>query len=116
VLRNLLTNALKYGGDNVSVELGRSEDFARATVIDDGPGVPPESAELIFLSYERAHGEESHPGSVGIGLSISRELARLMGGDLEYRRSAGRTHFDFTVPLLVEDTADVAQAEAAFSR
>jgi PAS domain S-box-containing protein len=116
VLRNLLTNALKYGGDNVSVELGRSEDFARATVIDDGPGVPPESAELIFLSYERAHGEESHPGSVGIGLSISRELARLMGGDLEYRRSAGRTHFDFTVPLLVDDTADVAQAEAAFSR
>jgi PAS domain S-box-containing protein len=116
VLRNLLTNALKYGGDNVSVELGRSEDFAWATVIDDGPGVPPESAELIFLSYERAHGEESHPGSVGIGLSISRELARLMGGDLEYRRSAGRTHFDFTVPLLVDDTADVAQAEAAFSR
>ncbi len=116
VLRNLLTNALKYGGDNVSVELGRSEEFARATVVDDGPGVPPESAELIFHSYERAHGEESHPGSVGIGLSISRELAKLMGGDLEYRRSGGKTHFDFTVPMLVEDRAEVVQAEAALSR
>ncbi len=117
VLRNLLTNALKYGGDNISVELEKSEGFARATVIDDGPGVPPESGELIFHSYERAHGAESHPGSVGIGLSISRELARLMGGDLEYRRSDGKTHFDFTVPLLVEDRAgDLAEAEAALFR
>ncbi len=114
ILRNLLTNALKYGGDHVTVNLDTSSDFARATVIDDGPGVPPESTELIFHSYERAHAKESHPGSVGIGLSISRELARQMGGDLEYRRHDGRTHFDLMLPLMRDQTeSEGVQAEVA---
>lgn len=103
VLRNLLTNAIKYGGEHVSVELGTVDGMARASVIDDGPGVPEDMKERIFRSYERAHGSETHPSSVGIGLSISRELARRMGGDVQYRRKEGRTHFDFTVPLLVEE-------------
>lgn len=105
ILRNLLTNALKYGGDHVMVRLDTNGDFARAIVIDDGPGVPPESSELIFRSYERAHAKELHPGSVGIGLSISRELARQMGGDLQYRRSHGRTHFELTLPLMTEESS-----------
>lgn len=116
ILRNLLTNALKYGGDRVMVNLDTSGEFARATVIDDGPGVPPESSEQIFRSYERAHAKESHPGSVGIGLSISRELARQMGGDLEYLRRDGRTHFELTLPLMREQTgSENAPAEVAIS-
>lgn len=99
ILRNLLTNAVKYGGDDVRVDLDQIDGFARAVVSDDGPGVPEGLEEKIFKSYERAHSKETHPGSVGIGLSISRELARQMGGDLVYRHLDGRTRFELTVPL-----------------
>ena len=99
ILRNLLTNARKYGGDDIEVELDSVLGYARATVSDDGPGVPPEFADLIFGSYQRAHSDETHPGSVGIGLSISRGLAQQMGGDLVYRREDGRTRFELTLPI-----------------
>jgi two-component system, sensor histidine kinase len=99
IVRNLLTNAVKYGGDDIRVDLDAQPGLARATVSDDGEGVPHGSEEKIFVSYQRVHSIESHPNSVGIGLSISRELARAMGGDLVYRRDNGRTRFELTLPL-----------------
>lgn len=93
ILRNLLTNAERYGGDEVSVTVSRSESRVNVDVADNGEGLPPEDWERIFQPYESAHITTGRPGSVGIGLAISRQLAELMGGTLEYRFENGRSLF-----------------------
>lgn len=94
IIRNLLTNARNYGGDEVHVELDDHEGMARASIVDNGPGVPEGRAQSIFERSER--GSEA---SVGIGLPISRELARHMGGDLRYVRVAGLTRFELLLAI-----------------
>ena len=99
IVRNLLTNAQRYGGDTIRVELARGNDRAILRVIDDGVGVPEGDRERIFEPYASAHGANAHAGSIGLGLAISRELARLMGGDLTYRYQDGESVFEFTLPV-----------------
>jgi PAS domain S-box-containing protein len=85
ILRNLLTNASKYGGPNVKVTAISDGSTVRVQVSDDGPGVPLEDRNRIFDPYFRALGDRAMPGSLGLGLPVSRRLARLLGGDLTYR-------------------------------
>lgn len=96
VIRNLLTNAVRYGGGNVDVTVSAGPDSVVLTVSDDGDGVPDSDVERIFEPYVRSR--VVAPGSVGIGLSVSRNLAALMGGTLEYGRRNGRTEFSLTLP------------------
>ena len=99
VLRNLVVNAHRYGGDSIRVEVGRAVEAAYARVVDDGPGVSPDLSERIFEPYVRTWDSPSQPASVGLGLTISRRLARLMGGDVTYCHSGGETTFELTVPV-----------------
>lgn len=85
ILRNLVVNALRYGGPTVVVRTHREGDYVHLEVADDGEGVPEELRERIFQPFERAHRPETQPSSVGLGLTVSRWLARRMGGDLTYR-------------------------------
>ena len=94
ILRNLLTNADRYGGDDVRVELFAGNRYVVVAVVDDGPGVPPGFEESIFHPYQSAHAVSTQPSSVGLGLAVSRRLARLMGGDLHYSRRDDRTRFE----------------------
>lgn len=99
VVRNLLTNATRYGGENIWIELEDRKDKLVITVVDDGEGVPELLKSRIFEAYERGH--DSHatlPGSVGLGLAVSRRLATLMGGSLDYRRVDGQTRFELILP------------------
>ena len=98
VLRNLLTNATRYGGDQVWIEVDNNSEFAILRVCDNGSGVPEEMAASIFEPYRSAHEARVQPGSVGLGLAVSRTIARLMGGDLRYARSDGRTIFTLVLP------------------
>lgn len=98
ILRNLLTNAERYGGPDVSIGVGTSEGMVRVDVVDDGPALPPGEWERIFEPYHRAHETPGQPGSVGIGLAISRQLAELMGGGLEYHFEEGGSTFRLTLP------------------
>jgi signal transduction histidine kinase len=98
VLRNLVSNALKYGGTNVTVRVGYESDVAFVRVEDDGEGVEPEERETIFEPYRRAHDAPGLTASMGLGLAISRQLARLMGGDLTYTRKSSRTVFTLSMP------------------
>jgi signal transduction histidine kinase len=98
IVRNLITNALRYGGPHSWVEIARREDQVEVRVCDDGEGVPPESLEEIFQPYGRGSGGQANPQSVGLGLSVSLQLARLMGGDLVYRRVDGHTCFVVSLP------------------
>jgi signal transduction histidine kinase len=93
ILRNLLTNAERYGGPEVSVTVSAEAGTIVIDVADDGPGLPPAEWERIFEAYHRAHEAPGQPESVGIGLAISRQLAELMGGSLHYFCTADRSVF-----------------------
>jgi signal transduction histidine kinase len=99
IVRNLITNAERYGGDKAWIELRhQGPDRVVIAVVDDGDGVPEGAEEAIFGAYERAHNAVGQPSSVGLGLAVSRRLAQLMGGDLLYRREHGLSIFELILP------------------
>jgi len=98
ILRNLLINADRYGGERVSVEIHRGSDSWVLEIRDDGDGIPASQRSFIFEPYHRAHRAEGTTESVGLGLTVSLQLARLMGGDLEYEYRDGESVFSLTLP------------------
>ncbi len=99
ILRNLISNAQRYGGHRIHVATHVDASYAHLRVSDNGDGIPESDQERIFAPYESAHESGTQPGSLGLGLAISRSLARLMGGDLSYTRNDGWTTFDLALPL-----------------
>lgn len=98
ILRNLLTNAIRYGGDEVKVVTRRTGDNSiDILVCDDGPALDPDEAERIFESYERGSGLLDAK-SVGLGLSVARKLAGLMNGYLVYEHDGTYSSFIVTLP------------------
>lgn len=98
IIRNLLTNAERYGGDDVLIGVETNGDSIFIEVSDNGTGVPDAMAEQIFEPYRRAHDHATTPDSVGIGLAICRQFAELMSGSLAYRYEDGRARFLLTLP------------------
>lgn len=98
IVRNLVSNAVHYGGDHVEIAIGRGNGVGWLEVRDDGPGVDPAIAPRVFSPFASA----GQPGSTGLGLAVSRELARAMGGDLEYQRRQGWTVFRLDLPATAE--------------
>jgi signal transduction histidine kinase len=98
IIRNLLTNAVKYGGNQISITMDEAEGVALLAVADDGQGVAAAESKLIFERYYRSAQSPTQPGSVGIGLAVSRQLAEMMGGTLTYI-SAAPPRFELTLPL-----------------
>lgn len=97
VLRNLVSNAVRYGGPSIKISTHFDGTRIKVTVADDGTGVPKRDEASIFFPYRRSTGSY-HAESVGLGLWVSRQLAVAMGGSLEYRRVSGWTEFVFSVP------------------
>lgn len=83
----------------VRIELGVIGDHARLEVCDNGPGVDEQDHDRIFEAYHRAHDRRGQPASVGLGLTVSKQLANLMGGDLAYFRRDGWSVFSLSLPL-----------------
>lgn len=83
-MTNLAGNACKFVPDGGRVEIAaRLEgDVAILVVRDDGPGIERSDRERIFRPFARLDGHERVPGT-GLGLPISRDLARAMGGDID---------------------------------
>ena len=103
ILVNLLANAMKFTPAGGSVELDwRIEDDALLIrVRDTGPGIPPEKIEQIFEPFVQLRSPGSLPtGGTGLGLPISRDLARAMGGDIGAASQEGSgSTFTVTLPL-----------------
>lgn len=97
IMRNLLTNARRYGGESVTIRSTVGPAVVHIQVIDSGPGISESDREAIFEPYVRATSDPAIPGSIGLGLPVSRRLARLMGGDLVYRYE-GMSVFELTLP------------------
>jgi two-component system, OmpR family, phosphate regulon sensor histidine kinase PhoR len=98
IIRNLLANAVKYGRPPCLIDISTTSDYVAMRVIDHGDGVPSGEDEAVFQRYYRAHDPVGLPGSVGIGLSLSRQLADLMEGTLTYFRDEERTVFELRLP------------------
>ena len=96
VLGNLLSNAAKYtssGGVEVRADAGdgaapRPGEWVAIRVSDTGRGIPPDRQEHIFAEFSRL--EKDNVSGAGLGLAISRSLARLLGGDLTVQSQVGR--------------------------
>lgn len=92
-VRNLVENAVRYGG-SARVSLKKEPEFFVATIEDDGPGIPDDKLEEVFEPFVRLEASRnSATGGSGLGLTLARSIAREHGGDLalENRRGADRT-------------------------
>jgi signal transduction histidine kinase len=98
IVRNLLTNATRYGGEAKRIDVSGTGEIVTVSVSDSGVGVKGIDAEHIFDPYFRAQKSDSRPDSVGLGLAVARQLARMMGGDLIYNRKNGWTCFELSLP------------------
>jgi signal transduction histidine kinase len=100
IVRNLLSNAERHGGAKVRVVLLGGRANHGVELRDDGPPLSREDSVRIFDVYHRAGRVDGRPGSVGLGLSVSRQLARLMGGDVSYRHDGVESVFSLTLPAV----------------
>jgi signal transduction histidine kinase len=104
-------NAEKYGGPDRRVIVRRDGWLGKIEVRDDGHPLPEEEHTAVFERYYRARQTDGVTGSIGLGLAVSRELARMMGGDLTYHHD-GETVFTLALPLttLPADALSAASA------
>ncbi|HSM44732.1 MAG TPA: HAMP domain-containing sensor histidine kinase [Acidimicrobiia bacterium] len=101
VIRNVMENARKYGGDQILVEGFVLGDQYLIIVSDNGPGVPDEETQRVFENFEQlSKGDARDSTGMGLGLPIARRLARAMGGDVWYeRRFPTGARFCYSLPL-----------------
>jgi signal transduction histidine kinase len=101
VIRNLMENARKYGGDQVMVEGFVMGDQYLIVISDNGPGVPDEETQRVFENFEQlSKGDAREATGIGLGLPIARRLARAMGGEVWYeRRFPTGARFCYSLPL-----------------
>jgi signal transduction histidine kinase len=100
VLRNLLENARKHGGDQVTVEAVPHQDGWMVVVADNGPGIAEADRDRIFSAFEQAGPNKGTPGvGMGIGLTVCRLLVEAMKGRLWYEPAFPvGARFCFTLP------------------
>lgn len=117
IVGNLLSNALKFTREGrvvmvVSIDaLADNSALLNVLVSDSGPGIPPEEQERIFGEFTRLSATEKAEG-FGLGLSITRKMTVLMGGNLSLKSVVGQG-CDFTIelPLTVADVQVLPAAE-----
>ena len=113
ILRNVLSNAGRYGGDVIRIEVGANSPFSVFVAVkDNGVGVPAQSQARMFQPFEQINSSPGPTGSIGLGLAVSRQLAQLMGGDLTYRYYQGESIFSLSLPGAPSSSHLTQQAES----
>src|SRR6267378_4349649 len=104
IVTNLLQNAVKFtpeGGSIMVTVRKETQTLAGVSVLDTGPGIPPEFLDQIFDPFFRVKEVRSGIKGLGLGLSIVRTLVELQGGTIAVRSELGRgAELYFTIPLL----------------
>jgi PAS domain S-box-containing protein len=106
VVRNLLSNAAKYGGPGTTVrtEVETSGDEVCVRILDDGPGFPPGEAERLFDLFFRSSSTSSKASGAGIGLFVTARLIRAMGGRVwAMPRERRGAEFGFALRVMADD-------------
>jgi signal transduction histidine kinase/CheY-like chemotaxis protein len=111
VLSNLGFNAVKFTQKgSITVSMTRTGDDVAITIADTGPGLTDEAMARLFQRFEQGDKDVSiRYGGSGLGLTLSREFARLMGGDLNVSSVLGMgSRFTVTLPLPTASPAEAA--------
>ena len=100
-LRNLLENAKRYGGGDISVKVLRQKNITEIQVCDRGPGVSEAQRERIFEPFYRLPGHAEQAGGVGLGLSLVKQIAQRHHGSVRCEaREGGGSCFALRLPQL----------------
>jgi signal transduction histidine kinase/CheY-like chemotaxis protein len=119
ILLNLLSNAVKYNRSGGRVELACdrvADGRLRITVVDTGPGIPPDALDRLFVPFERLERDQGAVEGTGLGLPLSRRLAGAMGGTLELTTTINQgSSFWVELPLTESpaERAEVHEGRAA---
>ena len=110
ILVNLISNAIKFtetGCINVNIAVASAGAEWMMQVEDTGPGIPEESISMVFEPFKQlANAHKSLRKGYGLGLSITRQLIRLMGGNIALESALGKgTTFTITLPLITKAEA-----------
>jgi CheY-like chemotaxis protein/CHASE3 domain sensor protein len=128
IIKNLLSNAVKFtekgsvkidirtvtsGWAHSTVSLNNAASVVAIAVTDTGIGIPKDKQEIIFESFQQADaGTARRFGGTGLGLSISREIAAMLGGELQLESDLGKgSTFTLYVPAVLDEK--VLQSRAA---
>lgn len=108
ILMNVLSNAVKFTprGGEIRLDFGVSADSVAIHVSDTGPGIPSDKSEEIFQPFAQLDAGRAHRQGMGLGLAISRDLARVMHGDLTVESTEGvGSRFTLTLPRVPHEAA-----------
>ncbi|WP_411273176.1 ATP-binding protein [Daejeonella sp.] len=103
VVINFINNAMKYASRSkeINIVIERIDNMAKISVIDKGPGVPPEKIPYLFGRYYRVDNTGSQYSGLGLGLYISSEIIKRHNGQIGVSSELGKgSTFWFTLPLL----------------
>jgi len=104
VIRNLISNAIKFSFRNSDIELqlNRNEKYAQISVKDHGPGIPPEALKNIFTKGIKSSLGTAGEVGTGLGLKLCKDFVEKNGGKLSVESSQGKgSTFSFALPLSV---------------
>jgi PAS domain S-box-containing protein len=105
VVRNLLSNAAKYGGGGVTIDVAAeaSDEEVTVRIVDDGPGFPADEADRLFERFFRSPTTAGRASGAGIGLFVCARLIHAMGGRIwAVPRSTGGAEFGFSLRVMAE--------------
>ncbi len=108
VLRNLMSNAIKYNVEDgwIKVRAQENEGFAEISIADGGIGMTPSELEVLFRPYTRGKSERKIKG-VGLGVVIIKKLVEAHGGEVRVTSRPGEgSRFVFTIPLAASLATD----------
>src|SRR6266550_5110350 len=114
VFLNLLSNAVKYNKEHGMVTLSCRESKVKGTltvlVTDTGPGIAPELRDRMFKPFERLGAEKSGVEGTGLGLALSLQLVRAMGGTMALETEMGEgSTFSVTLPIVHGPAVQLAE-------
>jgi len=123
ILFNFLSNAIKFSPEEGTVTLqaelddpqpGRGVANLRLSVKDQGSGIAPEDHDRVFEKFSQVDASTTREhGGTGLGLTISKELANLLGGSIELQSAVGEgATFTLVIPLIYQPPSSPLMPEA----
>jgi|GEM_PF-1757958 len=115
ILSNLISNAIKFTarGGKVLVKVSETEQQFQFQVVDTGIGISPDKIPYIFDQFYQAHDESTNKFGSGVGLALSKELIKALGGDIKVHSELGNgSTFTATLPVSAESPQENTDGQA----
>ena len=112
ILINLISNAIKYGHDygHIEIKSTKQNNMLFISIKDDGIGIANDKSQLLFTPFTRLHTNLNHIEGSGIGLSLCKNIANHMGGDISYKENHPRGSI-FTLSIPATEITDTSCKE-----